>query len=105
MTLIEKLINEHNQAVQYTEESQYKDGFLSGMKKAIDIVKKHKGWISVDDRLPTEHDVYTVYCPSSLCFQHEKEQIQMVSFHPDTGWNSPTRITHWQPIPKPPKKY
>ena len=51
MTLVEKLINEHNQAVQYTEESPEKDGFLDGMKKAIDIVKNHNDWISVNDDL------------------------------------------------------
>ena len=63
----------------------------------------NNGWISVDDRLPTERDVYTVYCPDSLYFQHEKEQIQMASFNPDTGWNSHARITHWQLLPQPPK--
>lgn len=64
----------------------------------------NNGWISVDDRLPTEHDVYAVYCPGSLYFQHEKEKIQIASFHPDIGWKSCTLITHWQPLPKAPKE-
>ena len=87
--------------------SQNKQSLLGkiGMKQAklIEMFKERDGWISVDDELPTKHDVYTVYCPSNLCFQNENEKIQIASFHPDTGWNSAILITHWQPLPKPPK--
>lgn len=52
MTLITRLTDEHNAVVQYAQESHHKDGFLDGMKKAIEIVKNHNVWISVDDELP-----------------------------------------------------
>ena len=64
---------------------------------------RNNGWISVDDALPTKPDVYTVYCPNNICFQSKKEMIQVVSFHPDIGWNSSYLITHWQPLPEFPK--
>lgn len=103
MTLIKKLINEHNQAVQYAEESPEKDGFLSGMKKAIDIVKNHNSWISVDDRLPPLETVVLVY-------QIPLRYVLTATYLGDS-WEfselmpSDTRVTHWQPLPEDPKEY
>lgn len=121
MTLVEKLINEHNQAVQYAEESPEKDGFLSGMKKAIDIVKNHDGWISVAVRLPNPIDLNTD------CRNHKNRlQVYFTNVYGvemiDYAWfvyNSNADAvcfelcttgdiihpTHWQPLPKDPKKY
>lgn len=103
MTLVEKLINEHNQAVQYTEESQYKDGFLSGMKKAIDIVKNHKGWISVDYKLPKQSGYYLIYCFNRFYEYHE---IRIKYFSGEYFITDPdVDVLYWQPLPKDPKKY
>ena len=115
MTLIEKLINEHNQVVQYAEESLEKDGFLSGMKKAIDIVKNHDGWISVDDEsisLPTHHQVI-VYLHnkknSNKSIVTTERYVGFANFPKSHvfSWgltNTEYEVTHWQPLPEPPKE-
>lgn len=102
MTLVEKLINEHNQAVQYTEESLEKDGFLSGMKKAIDIVKKHNGWISVDDKLPSIHDTVLVYGNFRYIITAELTDEGKWDYSELMPYDS--KVTHWQPLPEPPKE-
>ena len=54
------------------------------------------GWVSVDDRLPEEN---------SLCLIVVKGVgIKIDLFHPKFGyWDNYVDITHWQPLPQPPK--
>lgn len=105
MTLVEKLINEHNQVVQYAEESPEKDGFLNGMKKAIDIVKNHDGWIKIKDGgfddgqeilITDGKEVWT----DTVMFDYE-DGVHFCYF--DEG-SDPESVTHWQPKPEPPKE-
>lgn len=119
MTLVEKLINEHNQVVQYAEESPEKDGFLSGMKKAIDVVKNHNGWISVDDELlkqyankeiliyvyDTVKKVFYSLDNSPFTDDDGKEYQYSHWFSDEFGdfmWEF-DEVKFWQPLPKPPK--
>ena len=37
-------------------------GRTRGLKDAIDIVKQHSDWISVDERLPPDNMMVLVYC-------------------------------------------
>lgn len=99
MTLLTRLMDEHNAVVQYAQESHYKDGFLDGMKKAIDIVKNHNDWISVDDELPNDDNnrylVYSIH--TEVCEIVNKSQLKQMI-------DNSAKITHWQPLPKPPKE-
>lgn len=62
------------------------------------------GWVDIKERLPDIPDVYLTYQPNIVCFQHKKEKLCLTTFHPDTGWGSCSRVTHWQPLPQPPKE-
>lgn len=67
-----------------------------------------KGWISVKDRLPENETEVLIYCPKFVCtiklamwiedgFFVEKEDL-IIKAAPN-GY-----CTHWQSLPKPPKK-
>ena len=61
------------------------------------------GWISVDDRLPDNHESVIVWCPDI--------KYRTVGFwNGDTWWTVFTmtgkgivNITHWMPLPEPPE--
>lgn len=58
------------------------------------------GWINVEDRLPTKKDQYY------LCF-YAKECMIEKAFWSGLNWYHDThtlkKVTHWQPLPEPPK--
>ena len=67
-------------------------------------------WISVDDRLPEIdensrcYEEYNVYC-----VQTGMEIVTTLSFTEhgwgnDDKWNWDLFVTHWQPLPEPPKQ-
>lgn len=39
MNLVQQLTDEYNQTVLYTQENSHKDGYLDGLKKAIELAK------------------------------------------------------------------
>ena len=76
MTLITRLTNEHNAVVQYAQESHHKDGFLDGMKKAIDIIKSHNSWIGADMPPDDNHDVWVSYKPIQKSHPNNKDRTR-----------------------------
>lgn len=76
-------------------------------------------WISVEDRLPPDDEDVLVYHQQdshiSVGF-FEKDNVQWYiesdgnKFYTDTGWETEIpwaqkgRVTHWMPLPKPPKE-
>lgn len=76
-----------------------------GFQAAIDIVKKHSEWVSVNERLPdigqrvlTQKGGYV-----TICSLYRRGQGKL-------RWDNGTRLsdleqyTHWMPIPKPPSE-
>ena len=72
-------------------------------KLAIDALEKENGvtvqeWISVNDRLPEENTTVIVATDNGIVFQ---------CLYAYDGWNlwegNEVNITHWQPMPQPPK--
>lgn len=64
-------------------------------------------WISVEDRLPKgEFDWVLVYADgaiSTIAFNKNKGFFEPIGY---SCWNiSIDSITHWQPLPEPPKEY
>lgn len=69
-------------------------------EKAFDILKNYK-WVSVDESLP-------IY--EGLVLAVDKNNTIRLSIYTDLGWTSQfgnpivARITHWHPLPEPPKE-
>lgn len=120
MSLVTKLMDEHNAVVQYAQESHHKDGFLDGMKKAIEIVKNHSGWLSTDCDLLREYAnkdvliytktgsiiVATFVSDDNLCVDDDgKEYAQSHWFVDewDSFWGG-DEVKYWYPLPNPPEE-
>lgn len=61
-----------------------------------------KGWISTETP-PEVPDMYLVCVSNTVCFQHEKEVVKVMSYHPETGWggwNSFANVVCWRHIPE-----
>lgn len=56
-------------------------------------------WISVDERLP---EVGRIKDPKLRWLVFEDNKINISGLHP-SYWKKDTGITHWKPLPKPPK--
>lgn len=78
-----------------------------GFQAAIDVVKQHSDWISVDERLPelgervltfTASGIETLYRSQydSDLFIWERDCCQ-------DYWTD-EEVTHWQPLPQPPSE-
>lgn len=64
-------------------------------------------WISVKDRLPEKSDDYLVYYLKKYECGFETKWINVCSFITShDGWQTDNTetITHWQPLPEPPKE-
>ena len=62
-------------------------------------VSCQEGWISVEDRLPEEHETVNVYAYQGV--------VSAGWYCGDNMWlvmREPIRVTHWQPLPTPPKE-
>lgn len=73
------------------------------MEQAADAIeelqKQMQKWIPVSERLP-ESGIYVLVC----YLQNGKKYVDFDFIHKNgEWWHSPRMVTHWQPIPEPPK--
>ena len=82
----------------------------SGICKAINIVKQHSDWISVDERLPTENDgrvswgvnAYKKYILVNIV---SRGIVMTCRFNiTDKCFETADKVTYWQPLPQPPSE-
>ena len=82
---------------------KYQDDIVPGLRRSIERLEAERQWISVEDRLPTEPTEYivvikggasatTLLFDGSLWFEEDQD-----------GWRTYYAVTHWMPIPQPPK--
>jgi hypothetical protein len=73
---------------------------IESLRSEVDRLK-HGGWISVNERLPENGRRVMVID------KHENQTVAWCEhgrFWPDNLQFSPSMITHWQPLPEPPKE-
>ena len=116
MTLIEKLEQEVNRLLELkAQEKPHSLGYvflghhIAATVNAINIVKQHSEWISVDDRLPPDNMMVLAYCNIRKTTGYAVvSQQQAWSFYHFTK-NSENQalamandISKWMPLPQPP---
>lgn len=79
-------------AMQY-DRDQYSKGYTNGYNAGYNADK----WISVEDELPPKsYEMYLVYT--------KFDTIDMDIYSAIGGWKKCNCVTHWQPLPQPPKE-
>ena len=56
-------------------------------------------WISVAERLPEEEGLYLV----AVVNDHERRYSKTAWYHGHGNWFLHQKVTHWMPLPRPPK--
>lgn len=82
---------------EYDGEEQRKIAAFEACQLAADELRKRR-WISVKDRLPEHEDDYLV------CFD---DGFIAITFYKKNGWElwaDSGDVTHWMPLPEPPKE-
>ena len=57
-------------------------------------------WIPVTERLPEEEGIYLV----AVVNDHERRYSKTAWYHGHGNWFLHQKVTHWMPIPEPPKE-
>lgn len=102
----------HGQAADVIEELSMKlhgdEAAIAGMKREIErmVVADKQRWIPVTERLPLYgQDVLAVrtYGDGEKCQEVLMAHIAVWNENTGEKWWNATNITHWMPLPKPPK--
>lgn len=98
---------------QQVKKTQYGEGFDGvNEKHGASEQVNCSGWISVKDRLPDKEGSYIVCTKNgSVCTSHFYKDlydlyIQLQNKKPKSMWSGTVspHITHWMPLPEPPKE-
>ena len=110
---VEILNQEYDNAIWLRERqcnSDYLNDLLIALLTAIDALEQDNGWISVKDRRPEPNTWIMVYIkyPSPV-FEFETgiqkmSGIKKVFYYGEGFYCDFGTITHWQPLPTPPKE-
>jgi hypothetical protein len=73
-------------------------GFIGALKSLIDEQQTVSGWISVKDRIPDTYKAVITYDK----YSGVKENWLLKS-KPCVSWSQGFHVTHWMPLPEPPK--
>ena len=94
-------------------EAQFVSDFwiLEGLDKAIEIVKQHSEWISVDERLPPDNMMVLAYCnirkTTGYAFVSSQQAWSFYHFTKNSENQAMAMvndISKWMPIPQPPSE-
>lgn len=82
----------------YSDEWQGNNDLQTALDLAIAVLERDR-WISVEERLP-EHGWYLAYGPTI--------KMEVLHFSVEEVWSSERyyniEVTHWRPLPEPPKE-
>lgn len=105
MTLIEKL----EQVKQKNKDNFNKTGdrdyavAIGVTQHCINIVKQHSEWISVDERLPEHDGTYPALADGRFGIAKFDPEYNAWLFKNFEVYELMANVTHWMPIPQPPK--
>lgn len=107
-----KISEEYNLFIQWCKDNNRPErsynAFMHFKEFQNSLDKEQSGWISVEDRLPSERMHCLIYCPQSF-----PKNIRVLSatfyddnstFYCDALESSHEDVTHWMPLPQPPKE-
>lgn len=80
-------------ALRYDRE-QYCEGYRRGYSAGLNMGK----WISIDERLPERNGRYLTHC------NIEGQSLVCVLYYSRIGSFNEGTVTHWMPLPEPPKE-
>lgn len=113
---LEKVVNDTNNDFDLCSDALKKELLLQKdvFEMAVSaLTHPHGGWISVEDRLPDTNGTYIVYAPTYYGGSSSGlDNINGIMFARRRGRNwsievgyhkRPNCVTHWMPLPEPPK--
>ena len=117
-TLIEELEQEVNRLLELkAQEKPHSLGYvflghhIAATVNAINIVKQHSDWISVDERLPPDNMMVLVYCrirkTTGYAFVSHQQAWSFYHFTKNSENQALAMvndISKWMPIPQPPSE-
>ena len=117
-TLIEKLENEVNRLIELkAKEKPHSLGYvflghhIAATVNAINIVRQHSDWISVDERLPPDNMMVLVYCnirkTTGYAFVSSQQAWSFYHFTKNSENQAMAMvndISKWMPIPQLPSE-
>ncbi len=68
----------------------------SGQAAELERIREARRWIPVEERLPETRDPVLTLWVSGI--QSVKQYVEQY------GWNTGAQVTHWMPLPQPPKE-
>lgn len=82
-----------------------RDGFIAGHKEAAKQYHQQSEWISISERLPECHTKVIIYYNDnqSLGIYDELDEWNVFYSNGLKTENPANKITHWMPLPEPPK--
>jgi hypothetical protein len=118
LTLVEKLEQEVKRLLELkAQEKPHSLGYvflghhIAATVNAIDIVKQHSDWISVDERLPPDNMMVLAYChirkATGYAFVSNQQAWSFYHFTKNSenqAWAMANDISKWMPIPQPPSE-
>lgn len=113
-TLIEKLEREYQKWCEHEDKSEFGSGEAidargrtRGLLSAIQVVKQHSDWISVDERLPELGERVLTFTASGIetlyRSQYDNDLFIWERDCCQDYWTD-EQVTHWQPLPQPPSE-
>lgn len=84
-------------------EQAFKNGYVKGYSEGFNAGYTLSGWVSVDVELPSKDGKYLV-CSNNN--RWNKNNVYQARYYAGHGWGQKDKgkgITHWMPLPTPPK--
>jgi len=108
MNYEEKIAKRYAQDELKDNHGQVEDIVAAAFLNGIDYAENHPRWISVEDELPERDEDVLILTPQNLvhiaAYKYRNWQTKVHVFASGIDGYSWNNVTHWMPLPAPPKK-